>query len=140
VSPKSGFNEALKLLQGLSNAEAKKLIELMKQKDPKMAELLAQNLVSLDDLKYLTESMLIHLLRDFDLIEFGAALKTSEDETKEKILSMVSKNMKEDIEFGLNKPRRLSEVTELQERLMELVREKIDKGQIVIDPDGDEFV
>lgn len=129
-----GKEEALKLLGALSQSEAKKLLEDMRSRDPEMAEFLESHLVSLEDLKYLSASQLMSLLRDLDLEELGIALKTVDKEVTDKILSLVSTGIKLDIEDGLKgPPRRLSEVTEAQDKILRILKDKIDGGAIVID-------
>lgn len=129
-----GKEEALKLLGALSQSEAKKLLEDMRSRDPEMAEFLESHLVSLEDLKYLSASQLMAFIRDLDLEELGIALKTVDKEVTDKILSLVSTGIKLDIEDGLKgPPRRLSEVTEAQDKILRILKDKIDGGSIVID-------
>lgn len=141
MKPKGGVEEAAKMLQGMGVEGAKRLLEEIRKKDPRMAEAIEQSLITMDDLQYLTPSMLVGLLRDLDLEEFGLALRTVDKEITDKILSQVSTGIKLDIEDGLKgKPRKVSEVTEAQSKVLKVLKEKIDKGQIVINPDGDELV
>ena len=95
----------------------------------------------MEDIQYLTPSMLIGLLRDIDLETFGLALRTVPKEITDKLLATVSTGIKLDIEDGLKgKPRRLSEVEEAQNKVLSVLRDKVEKGHIVIDPNGDELV
>ncbi|MBD67056.1 MAG: hypothetical protein CME62_17775 [Halobacteriovoraceae bacterium] len=136
-----GVKEAAKMLAGLGQAEQKKLLEQIRLKDPQMAQELEDNLISMEDLQYLTPSMLVGLLRDLDLEEFGLALRTLDSEITDKILGQVSTGIKLDIEDGLKgKPRKLSEVQAAQSKILKVLKDKIDQGQIVINPDGDELV
>ncbi len=138
---KGGVKEAAKMLMGLGPAAQKKLLEEIRQKDPKMADLLEQNLVSMEDLQYLTPSMLVGLLRDLNLEEFGLALRTVDKHIVEELMNKLSTGIRLDIEQGLKgKPRRVSEVEQAQSKVLEVVRKKIDQGHIVINPDGDELV
>ncbi len=138
---KGGVKEAAKMLMGLGAPAQKKLLEEIRAKDPLMAQKLEKNLISMDDLKYLTAPMLVSLLRDIPLEEFGLSLRTVDESIVEKLLGMVSTGMKLDIEDGLKgKPRKLSEVEEAQSKVLELIRKKIDQGHISIGPDSDEYV
>jgi flagellar motor switch protein FliG len=138
---KGGVKEAAKLLMALGPAAQRRLLEEIRQKDPSMAAKLEDNLISMEDLQYLTPSMLVGLLRDVNLEEFGLSLRTVDKDVVEKLLGMVSTGIKLDIEDGLKgKPRKVSEVEAAQEKILKVVKEKIDKGHIVINPDGDEFV
>lgn len=141
MKPKGGVKEAAKMLQGLGPGAARALLDDIRKKDPKMAEQLEANLISMEDLQYLTPSMLVGLLRDVNLETFGLALRTLEKEIVDKLMGMVSTGIRLDIEDGLKgKPRRVSEVNEAQAKVLEVLKEKIDKGHIVINPDGDELV
>ena len=138
---KGGVKEAAKMLQGLGPAAAKKLLEDIRSKDPQMAAQLENNLISMEDLQYLTPAMLVGLLRDIDLEIFGLALRTVDKEIVDKLMGMVSTGIRLDIEDGLKgKPRKVSEVEEAQSKVLEVLKQKIDLGHIVINPDGDELV
>ena len=97
--------------------------------------------MSLEDLQYLTPTMLVGLLRDVNLEEFGLALRGIDKSISDKILSEVSTGIRLDIEDGLKgAPQKLSKVEEAQSNILKVLRQKIDKGHIVINPDGDELV
>ena len=125
----------------LGASAQKRLLAEIKQKDPAMAQKLEENLIGLEDLRYLSASMLVGLLRDVDLEEFGLALRSVDPEVSQKILSMVSTGIKLDIEEGLKgKPRPVGEVEKAQKKILKILKEKVDKGHIVIDPNGDKLV
>ena len=138
---KGGVKEAAKLLIGLGTAAQKKILAQIRARDPVMAQKLEVNLVSMDDLAYLTPSMLVGLLRDVSLEEFGLALRTVDKEIVEKIMAMVSTGIRLDIEDGLKgRPRKVSDVEKAQENILNTLRDKIDKGHIIINPEGDVLV
>jgi len=138
---KGGIKEAAKMLQGLGGTAAKNLLEQIRKQDPNMAAQLEKNLISMEDLQYLTPSMLVGLLRDVDLEVFGLSLRTVNQEIVEKLMGMVSTGIRLDIEDGLKgKPRKVSEVEDAQDKVLKVLKEKIDLGHIVINPDGDELV
>jgi flagellar motor switch protein FliG len=138
---KGGVKEAAKMLAALAPAAQKSLLEEIKKKDPAMAAKLEDNLISMEDLQYLTPSMLVGLLRDIDLEKFGLSLRTIDQSIADKLLAMVSTGIRLDIEDGLKgKPRKVSEVEEAQREVLDLLRKKVDLGHIVINPDGGELV
>ena len=138
---KGGVKEAAKLLIGLGTAAQKKILAQIKEKDPSMAKKLEANLVSMEDLAYLTPSMLVGLLRDVSLEEFGLALRGVDGVIVEKVMATVSTGIRLDIEDGLmGKPLTVSDVEKAQESILQTLREKIAKGHIVIYPDGDVLV
>ena len=138
---KGGVKEAAKMLALLGGDAQKKLLEEIRIKDPQMAQSLEDNLVSLDDLQHLTTAMLIGLLRDVDLEEFGLALRGLEPHISSKILEMVSTGIRLDIEDGFKgKPRSVSEVEIAQAKVLDVLKKKITMGHILIDPNGSELV
>lgn len=138
---KGGVKEAAKLLAAMGPMAQKRLLVEIEKKDRLMAEKLRDNLVRMEDLQFLTPAMLVGLLRDVNLEEFGLSLRTIDQTIVEKILAMVSTGIKLDIEDGLRgRPRKVSEVESAQAKILKILREKVDKGQIVINPEGDELV
>ncbi len=138
---KGGVEEAARMLAGLGAEAQKRLLEEIRAKDPVMAQKLEKNLVTMEDLQYLTPAMMVGLLRDVNLEEFGLALRTVDKSITDKLLGMLSTGLKLDIEDGLkSKPRKVSEVEQAQSKILEVVRDKIARGHIVINPEGDELV
>ena len=138
---KGGIDEAAKMLQGLGSAQAKKLLEQIRQKDPSMAAELEKNLVKMEDLQYCSPAQLVGLLRDVNLEEFGLALRTVDKNVVDKLMAMVSTGIRLDIEDGLKGPlRKVSEVEAAQSKILEVVRTKVDQGHLILDPEGDELV
>lgn len=141
MKPKGGVKEAAKMLQGMGVEGARRLLEDIRKRDPQMAQALEDNLISMEDLQHLTPSMLVSLLRDIDLEVFGLALRGLDQSLIAKIMGMVSTGIRLDIEDGLKgAPRKVSEVSQAQEKVLEVLKDKIDKGHIVINPDGDKLV
>lgn len=133
---KSGPKEAAKMIQEMG-AAGKKLLETIRKSDPKMAELIELNLVNLEDIQYLTPTQLLSFLRDINLETFGLALRGVNKEITQKILDSVSTGIRLDIEEGLKgglKP--MSEVDKAQQTILKVLKQKIDSGEIVIDPNS----
>ncbi len=127
------------MLQGLDLSAQQTLIAEIARKDPEMAVKLKQNLVTFDDLQYLTVSMMKRLLQDIDTNILGLALRGANKETVNHLLGMFSTNMKRDIEDILKgKPRPLSEVMEAQRKIMDVVLRLRDKGEIILSKDKSE--
>lgn len=134
-----GVKEAAKMLAGLSRSAREKVLEIISKKDPKMAETLHKSMYTFDDLQYLTPMMLIELLRTIKIPDMGLALRISSPVLKEHILKNSPRGMRQEMEEVLMGPPQLaSKVEEAQERIMVIVREKIDKGQLIINKDSSE--
>ena len=76
-----GLKQAIEMLQGLDLAAQQTLIAEIARKDPEMAIKLKQNLITFDDLQYLTVSMMKRLLQDIDIDVLGLALRGANKET-----------------------------------------------------------
>ncbi len=134
-----GLKQAIEILQGLDLAAQQALLADIARRDPEMAIKLKQNLVTFDDLQYLTVSMMKRLLQDVSLDDLGLALRGSSSEVSDHLLGMFSTGMKRDIEDILKgKPRPLSEVLEAQKKIMDVVHRLREKGEIVLSKDKSE--
>jgi len=134
-----GLKQAIEMLQGLDLASQQSLIAEIARRDPEMAIKLKQNLVTFDDLQFLTVTMMKRLLQDIDLNVLGLALRGANKETVNHLLNMFSTNMKNDVEDILKgKPRPLSEVMEAQKKIMDVVHKLRDKGEIILSKDKSE--
>lgn len=138
---KGGVKEAAKMLSALPLADRNRILEDISKKDPSRAELLKKEMIVLEDLIHLTVKMLVELLREINLKDFALALRLSSNELRTHILNNVSKSIREDIEDVLNgKPMPVSEVEQSLERVMTVVRKKVDKGELVLSANSDEMV
>lgn len=136
-----GFKQAIEMLQGLDLAAQQSLLADIARRDPEMAVKLKQNLVTFDDLQFLTVSMMKRLLQDIDTEVLGLALRGANKQLTDYLLSMFSTNMKRDIEDILKgRPRPLSDVMEAQKKIMDVVLRLREKGEIVLSKEKDKFV
>jgi flagellar motor switch protein FliG len=134
-----GFKQAIEMLQGLDLAAQQSLLAEIARQDPGMAVKLKQNLVTFDDLQYLTISMMKRLLQDVDLDTLGLALRGANKEVTDHLLNMFSTGMKRDVEDVLKgRPRPLSEVMEAQKKIMDVVLKLREKGEIILSKDKSE--
>ncbi len=138
---KGGVKEAAKLLSALSTSERERILLEIAKKDPSRAELLKREMVTLEDLKYITVKMLVELLREVKISDLALALRLGSDQLKAHITSNVTTSMKDEIESILNiGPRPVSEVEESVERVMQVVRKKLDNGELILSQHGEELV
>jgi flagellar motor switch protein FliG len=134
-----GIKAAAKMLAGLSKAAREKVLETIQKKDPKMADAISKNMYTFDDLEYLTPIMLIELLRSIKIQDLGLALRIAKPELKNFILMNSPKLLRTEIEEVLLGPPQLtSKVEEAQERIMEIVRLKINKGELILNKESNE--
>lgn len=136
---KGGVKEAAKMLQGLDPKARKSVLEQMIAMNPELAEQIRTQMVTFEDLQYITPSMMRDLMRKIDMDELALALRGTSPELINKILGLVSTNVRKDMEEILKgKPQSMSKVQEAQDKIMEVVLVMVDKGELVLSPGDDE--
>jgi flagellar motor switch protein FliG len=138
---KGGIKEAAKILSGLDGTAQERVLTEIAARDPEMAEKLRKNMITFEDLQYLTVKMLVELLQEIDLQDLALGLRIGSSELKESVLKNVSNNMKKEIEdVLLGPPKSVSEVNQSIEKIMVIVRAKAAKGQLIFNKNNDEMV
>jgi flagellar motor switch protein FliG len=122
----------------------KNVLDAMDADDPEVGEAVRNLMFVFNELSKLTNRELQLLLRETDQKDLVVALKAATPETAEKLLFNMSERVRqfliEELEFlG---PMRLSEVEEVQLRIVQIVRELEQRGQITVirDEADDTFV
>jgi len=119
----------------LSGATAEKtVLDQLDAMDPEMAESVRNLMFTFNDIAKLTDRELQALLREVDQKDLVIALKSASDELKDKVLGNLSARNRtfitEEMQYG--GPMRLSEVEEVQLRIVQQVRQLEEQGQITI--------
>ena len=112
----------------------KNVLDQMDGQDPEVAEAVRNLMFTFNDIAKLTDRELQTLMREVDQKDLVIAMKAADDELKEKILGNLSERVRtfvtEEMEFlG---PMRLSEVEEVQLRVVQQVRQLEEQGQVTI--------
>ena len=112
----------------------KNVLDQMDATDPEVAEAVRNLMFVFGDIAQLTDKEIQSLVREIDQKDLVIALKAADESVKDKFLSNMSDRIRtfilEEIEFlG---PMRLSEVEEVQLRIVQTVRQLEEQGQISI--------
>jgi flagellar motor switch protein FliG len=122
------------ILNSIGRETEKDILEVIEDRDPEVAKQVKHLMFVFDDILLLDDRSLQRVLREVDTKELAVALKAADEEIKEKIFKNMSERaanmIKEEIEYM--GPKRLSEVEEAQQRIMEAVRSLEDSGEIVM--------
>jgi flagellar motor switch protein FliG len=138
---RGGVKEAAKILSGLGLEERKKLLILIAQKDPQMAEVLKKNILEFEDLKMMTSQMVQDFLRQVKVDDLALALRLASKGLQEFFLSNVSKGIGREIKDILEgPPQKRSSVDEATEKVLDTALLMLEKGQIVLKEDGEQLV
>ena len=112
----------------------KSVLDNMDAQDPEVAESVRNLMFVFEDISKLTDREIQTLMREVDQKGLVVALKSASDEMKEKVLGNMSERVRtfitEEMEF--QGPMRLSEVEEVQLRIVQQVRQLEEQGQVTI--------
>lgn len=137
----AGVLAAADMLSGLDKDSQKRVLELMVQKDPEMAKLIEGEMVQIDDLVKLNAKELQEFIKKVSLKDLSLALKSASKETTEHFINNVSKSMALEIKEGVYDTKvPKAEALEAYQRIMEVIRDLVDKGILILNKDNDEYV
>ena len=112
----------------------KNVLDNMESMDPNTAESVRNLMFVFEDILKLSDREIQILLREVDQKDLVIALKSSSEELKEKVLGNMSDRVRQFVteEMDFTGPMRLSEVEEVQLRIVQMVRQLEEQGQITI--------
>ena len=112
----------------------KNVLDNMDAQDPEVSESVRNLMFVFDDIAKLTDNDIQTLMREVDQKDLVIALKSASDEMKEKVLGNMSERVRTFIteEMAFQAPMRLSEVEEVQLRIVQQVRQLEEQGQVTI--------
>ena len=130
-----GGPEAVADILNLTGSSVEKnVLDNIDAQDPEVAEPVRNPMFVFDDISKLTDREIQTLMREVDQKDLVVALKSASDEMKEKVLGNMSERVRtfitEEMEF--QGPMRLSEVEEVQLRIVQQVRQLEEQGQVTI--------
>ena len=112
----------------------KSVLDNMDDQDPEVAESVRNLMFVFEDISKLTYREIQTLMREVDQKDLVFALKSASNEMKEKVLGNMSERVRtfitEEMEF--QGPMRLSEVEEVQLRIVQQVRQLEEQSQVTI--------
>ena len=112
----------------------KSVLERLDTQDPEVAEAVRNMMFVFDDIHILTDREIQVILREVEQHDLVVALKTASEEVKHKILDNMSERVRAYVEEEMEflGPMRLSEVENIQLRIVQKVRQLEEQGQITI--------
>ncbi|HCK10513.1 flagellar motor switch protein FliG [bacterium] len=144
VTEIGGPKAVAEILNSTGRSTEKSVLERLDAQDPELAEDVRNQMFVFDDIANLTDREIQLILREVDSKDLGTALKGASDEMKDRIFGNVSARvgemMKEEMDFS--GPVRMSDVEEVQLRIVQTVRQLEEAGQVTIvrGDSNDQFV
>ena len=122
------------LLNLTGSSVEKNVLDAMDAQAPEVAEAVRNLMFVFNDISKLTDRELQLLMRETDQKDLVIALKAANPQAAEKLLSNMSERVRTFVvdELKFLGPMRLSEVEEVQLRIVQKVRQLEEKGQLTI--------
>jgi len=129
-----GIQPMVDILNRVDRGTEKVILETLAEDDPELADDIKSRMFVFEDVLALDSRAVQRFLREVDVKDLGLALKTASEEVRELITRNMSKRaaemLKEDME--LMGPVRLRDVEEAQQKIVNIIRQLEDSGELVI--------
>jgi flagellar motor switch protein FliG len=134
MSSMGGAKSMAAVLNKTNNATAKVILESIEQHDPQLAGEIKRLMFLFEDLLYIDDRGIQRILREVDKKELALSLKVVDEKLKQKIFQNMSERARELLQEELQYmgPVRLKEVETAQTRIVEVVKQLEDQGEIVV--------
>jgi flagellar motor switch protein FliG len=134
MSTMGGTKSVAGVLNKLNNAVAKNILESIEQKQPQLALEIKRLMFLFEDLIYIDDRGIQRVLREVDKKDLAMSLKVADEKLQNRIFANMSERardlLKEEISYM--GPVRLKEVEAAQTRIVEIVKQLEDQGEIVV--------
>ncbi|MEE2657736.1 MAG: flagellar motor switch protein FliG [Candidatus Latescibacterota bacterium] len=112
----------------------KNVLHRLDAQDPEVAEFVRNQMFIFEDIQRLTDREIQTVLREVEQKDIVISLKAASQEVKDKFLANMSDRIRRFVEEELDflSPMRLSEVVEVQLKIVQKIRQLEDQGQIQI--------
>jgi flagellar motor switch protein FliG len=134
VTEIGGPKAVAEILNRTGRSTEKAVLERLDAQDPELAEDVRNQMFVFDDIAKLTDREIQMILREVDTKDLATALKGGSEELQDRMFTNMSERvgtmLKEEMEFS--GPVRMSDVEEVQLRVVQTVRQLEEAGQVTI--------
>lgn len=138
-----GIDSIVEIINQVDRTTEKNIMENLEIEDPELAEVIKKRMFVFEDITTLDPKSIQRVLREVDNHQLAIALKGAGEGVKEVIMANISKRLAAMIEEDLEYmgPKRVKEVEDAQQKIVNIIRKLEDAGEIVISRGaGDEVV
>jgi flagellar motor switch protein FliG len=134
MSSMGGAKSMAAILNRCNTATAKLILEHIEQRESQLAGEIKRLMFLFEDLLYVENRGIQRILREVDKNDLALSLKVADEKLKDKIFDNMSERAKELLKEELSYlgPVRLKEVEAAQTRIVEIVKQLEDQGEIVV--------
>ena len=135
-----GVSSVAGMLNVIDRATERSLLENLSQEDPDLVEEIRRLMFVFEDIAKLADRDIQSLLKNVESSQWAMALKGASEELKDKILSNMSKRASDLLreEMDYLGPVRLSNVEQMQQQIVDVVRRLEDTGEITTHSEEEE--
>lgn len=128
-----GIESIVEIINMVDRSTEKNIMENLDIEDPELAEDIRKRMFVFEDITTLDNKSIQRVLREVDNTKLAIALKGAGENVKELIMANVSKRLGEMIQEELEYmgPKRMKEVEEAQQDIVNIIRKLEDAGEIV---------
>ncbi len=144
-STQGGINSLAEVINSVDRSTEKKILEYLEEVDPQLSVEVKDLMFVFEDIISFEDKQMQRLLQEVDMKDLPMALKTASEQLKALIFKNLSdravETLKEEMEFM--GPVRVKEVEEVQRKIVNIVRNLEEAGEIYISRGGEaaeEFV
>ncbi|MBW7886945.1 MAG: flagellar motor switch protein FliG [Bacteroidetes bacterium] len=134
ISSLGGTKSVASVLNKINTVTAKQILEFIDQQDANLAMEIKRLMFLFEDLLYVDDRSIQRILREIDKKDLALSLKVADEKLKEKILKNMSERaqemLKEELQFM--GPVRLKEVESAQTRIVLIVKQLEENGEIIV--------
>jgi flagellar motor switch protein FliG len=133
-----GVKEVAEILNRIERNAEKFIMSGLEERDPELADEIARLMFTFDDLVYVEDTGIQKALREIDTKDLALAMKSANEEVREKVFKNMSERAREMIkeEIDFMGPVRLRQVEEAQQKVVSIVRRLEDSGELIIQGRG----
>lgn len=129
-----GVESVVSILNRVDRGTEKTILEALAEENPELADEIKRRMFVFEDIVALDNRSVQRILREIDAKDLSMAMKTASDDVKNLIFRNMSKRavelLKEDM--GYMGPVRLRDVEEAQQKIVNIIRQLEDSGEIII--------
>ena len=122
------------ILNRVDRGTEKTILEALAEENPEFADEIKRRMFVFEDIVLLDNRSVQRILREIDAKDLAMAMKTASEDVKNLIFRNMSKRavelLKEDM--GYMGPVRLRDVEEAQQKIVNVIRQLEDSGEIII--------
>ena len=138
-----GMDSLVKILNSVDRSTERHLLEALEANDPELVEEIRKRMFIFEDIVKLDNQSVQRVLKEIDNRDIAIALKGTSKEVEKVIFNNISKRLQEMVkeDMDLMGPIRIRDVEEAQQRIVTMIRQLDDSGEIVISRyEEDDFI